>query len=80
MKQIHNIEILIYQRIKKNENENEKKPIFDNKNKSIFGNMIVKDATAPIMGNMEEEKKKESKQEDFFGNSNIHLIFFFQFL
>ena len=42
---------------KKNESENEKKPIFDNKNKSIFGNMIVKDTTAPIMGNMEEEKK-----------------------
>ena len=58
---------------KKNESENEKKPIFDNKNKSIFGNMIVKDTTAPIMGNMEEEKKKESKQEDFFGNSNANL-------
>ena len=35
--------------------------------------MIVKDTTAPMMGNMEEEKKKESKQEDFFGNSNANL-------
>ena len=51
---------------KKNDNEDEKKPIFDNKNKSIFGNMIVKDATAPIMGNMEEEKKKGFKTRRFF--------------
>jgi len=59
---------------KKNENENEKNPIFDDESKSIFGNMILKDTTEPMMGNMEEGKKKDSKQEDFFGNSNANLV------
>ena len=48
---------------------NEKKPIFDNKKQSIFGNLIVQETK-------EEEKKQEikinndKKQEDFFGSSN----------